>query len=641
MTNERQDFAALNSPLRIGTETLRNRLVMAPMCAMYAAADGSASQQLIEYYRARAAGGVGMVIVELTFVDDLGSRAFHAQLGAHSDLMIPGLNELAEAIRSEGAVAGIQLAHSGAQRVISDPPVVAPSPIPWMRGKRVPEELTTADIDELIENHIAAAKRVADAGFDLIEIHGAHGYLVNTFLCPTLNRRSDRYGGSFENRLRFPLEIVRGIKAEVGDNCLVSMRLNGDDQLDGGLGIEQYIEVAKILQDAGLDVLHASAGTYRVMEQRITPMYLPEGPFLSYAKAFTQALDVPVIASGTLHDLETNERLVKNKEVDMVSLARPLFADPRLPRKLFSNRRHDIIPCIRCNTCLAREQGGARGRCAVNPETGREFKPHIPAAKKPRRVVIVGAGPAGIQAAISASQRGHHVELVDRADRLGGQLALASNLDFKSTLKPLLAHYERRISQSDVALRLETDFLEIQPSIEPQDIVVCAIGSNIPVPPEFLDATTQVISATRAIEQPGMLGDEVTVVGANLLGVETAMYMGQLGLKVQLLEQESSYSKDVNLINQFALPELLERSSVNLHFETKLEFSSDGGFQAVKGNSASSLNATSVVLAYGRTPSKLEVAPQWQGEIRSIGECAGNFGLYWATKSGDHLGRSI
>ena len=346
---------------------------------MYAAPDGSATRQNVEYYRARGAGGAALIIVEITFTDDEGSRAFHAQLGAHNDNMIPGLSDLAEAIAAEGAIPGIQFGHCGPQRVVWEGPVVAPSPIPWAPGKRTPIELTIPQIEQIVEDHAAATRRAVQAGFQLLEVHAAHGYLANAFLTPATNTRSDRYGGNFENSLRFLLEIVAVMRAELGPRRLLSIRLNGDDLLPGGLGIDDYCKVARTLADNGVDIIHVSAGTYRVMERRIPPMYLQDESFGRYAGAIRKASGLPVIASGTIHDMYEANRLVSAGEADLVALARPLFADPDLPNKVIGGEIDDVLPCIRCNTCLGREQGGRRGFCAINPRTGREHETDTPA----------------------------------------------------------------------------------------------------------------------------------------------------------------------------------------------------------------------------------------------------------------------
>ena len=367
-------FAALAAPFEIRGVTFRNRFVQAPMCAMYSAPDGSATPQNVEYYRARAAGGVGLAIVEITFTDDLGSRAFHAELGAHNDMMIPGLSDIAEAIRSEGAVAGLQLGHCGPQRVISEAPIVSASPIPWMVGKRVPQELTIDQIKQIVQDHRSATRRAVQAGFQLLEVHAAHGYLINAFLTPSTNFRTDAYGGNFENRLRFLLEIVAVMRAELGSKRLLCIRLNGDDLLEGGLGIDEYCNVARALADNGVDIIHVSAGTYRVMDRRIPPMYLQNETFAHYASPIREASGLPVIASGTIHDMVEANRLLADGEADFIGLARPLFADPNLPEKVLSRRYYEVLPCIRCNMCVGREQSGKRAYCSINPKTGHEFQ---------------------------------------------------------------------------------------------------------------------------------------------------------------------------------------------------------------------------------------------------------------------------
>ena len=590
------------------------------MCAMYAAPDGSVTPQTLEYYRARARGGAGLVIVEITFTDALGSRAFHAQLGAHDDTMIPGLGELAAAIREEGAVAGLQLGHCGPQRVVVEPPVVAPSPIPWTEGKRVPHELTLAEIETIVEDHAQAGHRLAQAGFDLVELHGAHGYLLNAFLCPATNTRTDRYGGSAQNRLRFPLEAVRAVRAAIGPKRILSFRLNGDDLLPGGLGIDEYGGIARALVEGGVDLLHVSAGTYRVMEQRIPPMYLPEAPFARYARPIRQAAKAPVIASGTIHDPELAERLVREGDADFVSQARPLFADPELPAKLLSGRREQIRPCIRCNTCLAREQGGLRGYCAVNPRTGREHEGlHRSTGKK--QVAVIGAGPAGIEAALTAAARGHAVSLYECTGRIGGQIAAAARLPFKSTLPRLLAFYERALKDAGVHVFLET---EPRPASIDAQSVILATGSRWPAV-----AGARVLDPLTALSRPEQVGKRVAVVGANTIGAEIAWWLGSEGRQVTLIERDGEFDDDVNLIQRLVLPNALAQAGVSVAFNTE---------------HGKATQADTVILACGAEPRLPQDIDAWRnrsGELALAGECGGARALIGATLSGYRAAQRI
>ena len=628
-------FPALSQPLTLRGIAFRNRMVMAPMCAMYAAADGSVTRQTVEYYRARARGGAGLVIAELTFMDALGSRAFHAELGAHNDLMIPGLSDLAEAIKAEGAVAGLQLGHCGSQRVIPDPPMLAPSPIPWMEGKRVPQEITLAEIRQLVVDHGEATRRLVQAGFDLVELHGAHGYLLNTFLSPATNLRTDEYGGSFDARLKFPIEAIRAVREQLGPNRLLSFRINGEDLLPGGLDIKAYAVVAKALAAAGVDLFHISAGTYRAMEKRVLPMYLEEGPFVSYARPIREGSGVPVIASCGIHDPDLAESIVRDGDADFISQARPLFADPDLPEKLLGGRTDEIRPCIRCNTCLQREQSGARALCAINPRTGREDE-YVPPPRRKREVAVVGAGPAGIQAALSAAERGHRVVLYDRGAQIGGQLRVAAALPFKRTLPRLLRFYENALQRAGVQLRLGC---EVSPSEVRADALVLALGSRWPLTP-FSELTSPVMDVVSALSQPDRLGRRVLIVGAQKRGAEAAWHLAMSGRTIILVDIASSFGEDVNIVDRIVIPPALTRLGVDVRFGCEVVVGDGGGVCLRSGGTQTALRVDSLIIAQGAVPPAPEVLAAWRECAPvsfNVGESAGMQGIIGATHSGHRM----
>jgi 2,4-dienoyl-CoA reductase-like NADH-dependent reductase (Old Yellow Enzyme family) len=620
--------AALAAPLEIRGIVFRNRFVQAPMCAMYAAPDGSATRQNVEYYRARAAGGVALAIVEITFTDSAGSRAFHAQLGAHHDTMIPGLSDVAEAICSQGAVPGLQLGHCGPQRVISEGPVVAPSPIAWAPGKPIPVALTTEQISRIVHDHAAATRRAVAAGFQFVELHAAHGYLVNTFLMPAINLRTDEYGGSFENRMRFLLEIVAVMRQELGPRRLLGIRLNGDDLLPGGLGVDEYCQVARLLADHGVDLLHVSAGTYRVMEKRIPPMYLPNEGFAGYAGAIRRASGLPVIASGTIHDMDEANCLVAAGDADFVALARPLFADPDLPNKVLSNRCDHVVPCIRCNICLAREQGGRRGYCAVNPGTGHEHE-RPPPPRSTRIINIIGAGPAGIQMAITAAGRGHRVILWERRAAIGGQLRSAARLPFKHTLPRLLDYYEAALKRANVTVHLGETVTAADVNA---DVVVLATGPTWHASSDTR-TTIPALSPESAIAELDSLGPRILVVGGGLIGAEMAWALSLAKRDVVLAERDDDFADDINLVAKIVLAEQLARQGVDVRFHTDVTELVGRTARMCEGGAARNQDFDAVVWT-ARSGSEAESAANERfPPTIAIGERGGARGLYEATSS--------
>jgi 2,4-dienoyl-CoA reductase-like NADH-dependent reductase (Old Yellow Enzyme family)/thioredoxin reductase len=609
------------------------------MCAMYAAPDGSVTRQNIEYYRARAAGGAGLVIVEITFTDDEGSRAFHAQIGAHNDTMIPGLSDLAEAITGEGALPGIQFGHCGPQRVVQEEPLVAPSPIPWAPGKRTPAELSIVQIEQIVQDHAVATRRAVQAGFQLLEVHAAHGYLANAFLTPATNTRTDRYGGNFDNRLRFLLEIVRVMRAELGLRRLLSIRLNGDDLLPGGLGTEDYCKIARILAQNGVDIIHVSAGTYRVMERRIPPMYLPNETFAKYAGALRMASGATVIASGTIHDMHEANLLVEHGDADLVALARPLFADPDLPRKVLVGDIDGVLPCIRCNTCLGREQGGRRGFCAINPRTGREHEV-TPPSRRLRSIGIVGAGPAGIQLALTAADRGHRVTLWEKNDRIGGLLSAAAKLPFKATLPRLLRHYETALQRAKVDVRLGRT---ADPSALTDDIVVLATGAGWQIlQPDTAASTIPMISADDVLNGNTTIEGRILVVGAALIGSEIAWSLAAAGGHVTLAERDETFDDDVNLLARIVIERELALNEVEVLFEADV--------QGVAGSSVSlAIKGAKIVREFdavvwtgrARAIAGKAMGVDYRSHWIAIGECAGRRGLYETTSDAYRIACSL
>ena len=451
------------------------------------------------------------------------------------------------------------------------------------------------------------------------------------FLTPATNTRTDRYGGSFENRLRFLLDIVRVMRAELGPRRLLSTRLNGDDLLPGGLGTEEYCDVARVLAAHGVDILHVSAGTYRVMERRIPPMYLQNEGFAKYAGVLRRACGLPVIASGTIHDMSEANRLIADLEADLIALARPLFADPDLPNKIVEGRADDVLPCIACNTCLGREQGGRRGFCAVNPATGHEHEVH-PSSRSPRTVGIVGAGPAGMQMALTAAARGHRVTLWEKHDRVGGLLRVAAMLPFKSTLPRLLRYYETALARAGVKLRLGA---QVDPATLADDLMVLATGAQWRIPPKTAERTAiPMLTPEDIVVDIDGVGPRVLVVGGGLIGAEVAWRLSAAGRSVCLVERDDSFDEDINLIARTVLEQELARNNVEIVFRGNVEDVTGSTAWITEQGSRRGREFDAVVWTARRNdPVGDAIAKAGRPNVIVIGERSGARGLLLATSS--------
>ncbi|MBM3490772.1 MAG: FAD-dependent oxidoreductase [Alphaproteobacteria bacterium] len=451
---------ALFQPGRIGKLTLKNRLVMPPMTTRLAEADGTVTQAQIAYYRARAAGGCGLITVEMASPERAGIHR-RRETGIAEDRHIAGLRLLVAAIHDAGAKAAIQLGHGGGHTradVCGETPI-APSAIPHpvFEGDLrtiVPQAMSLERIARTTAAFVAAAGRAREAGFDAIELHGAHGYLISQFLCPAENLRSDDYGGSLENRARFGLDILRAIKAGHPDLPVI-FRFNGDDFFPGAFGFAEAMRLAPWLVEAGADALHVTAGHYRSRPSgavMIPPMRFPEATFLDFAAAIKAGVSAPVIAVGRLGDPALAERAVAEGKADFVALGRPLVADPDWPAKVRDGR--SVTRCLACNACIDGMRGGRGISCTVNPRAGRETTFLAPAqASGNRRIAVVGGGPAGLNFAVAAARAGHRVTLFEREAYLGGALRMAAEAPLFEETEAAPASFLRYIADLQAAGR--------------------------------------------------------------------------------------------------------------------------------------------------------------------------------------------
>ena len=618
----------LLEPFKVGTILLRNRIVMPPMECRLSRPDGSVTRAMIDYYAERAKGGVGAIIVENTFVDDKESRGSLSSSGLYSDHMIAGKSELAEAIKANGAVALIQIGHNGRQ---CDPGAtgrqpVAPSAIPCKVVGVMPREITLAEIEEVQNAFAEAARRAKQAGFDGVELHGAHGYLICSFLSPYTNRRTDKYGGPLENRALFALGIIKKIRDKVGDDFIVGYRMSADELVPGGLTLEETSRFARMLEAAGVDYVHVSAGIYESGYHIVQPMYVGKAHLVHLAEGIKKVVSIPVITVGA-HDIYTAEEALQKGKADLVAMGRTLIADPELPKKLASGRIDDIRPCIRGNEgCSSRFDTAETMRCEVNPACGREGYFKITPAEKKKSVMVIGGGIAGLEAARVAALRGHEVTIIERGDSLGGHLIEASAPKFKEKTKQLLSWAISQVQKGGVKVKLQT---EATPSLIKQakpEVLIVAVGSDFIIPPVPGCDRACAIVADSVLLGKQAVGDKVVVVGAGLIGCETALYLAdELKKKVTIVEMLDEMLVGISGMVQAALTERLQEAGVEVHLGWHLDEIVDRGVICTdKTWHRREIEADTVVLATGLGARK-EVAGQFRGlapEVYVIGDCA-------------------
>jgi 2,4-dienoyl-CoA reductase-like NADH-dependent reductase (Old Yellow Enzyme family)/thioredoxin reductase len=543
-------YPRLFAPGRMGSLTLRNRVLMAPMEKNLALPTGAVSQRYVDYCEARAAGGAALILLESMYVHPAG-RNHRYQLGIHDDALIPGYRRLVEACHRHGARVGAELQFAGRETSssVTGSQPVAPSAVPCavLAGGETPRVLALDEIPAIVGAFAAAARRAVAAGFDALEIHGAHGYLIGQFLSPYANRRHDAYGGDFERRLRFPLEVITAVREAVGPGVPLLYRVSADEHVPGGLTLEDACRIAPRLEAAGIDALDVSAGIYESAVWIAQPMEMARGCLAPLAREIRKRVRIPVSVAGRINDPAVAERLLEAGDADFVTMGRALHADPDLPRKARERREDEICWCVACLTCsdlLGQDQPVL---CLANTRTARE-REHAPRpTARPQRVLVAGAGPAGLEAARVLALRGHAVTVLERAAEPGGQVLLSRLVPGREELAGLIAYLAGAAARAGVELRLGVEATVDLIVTEAPDAVVLATGARPGVPPIPGILDSPAVDPFEVIRRPAGRPRRALVIGGGVLGVGVAHVLAERGVEVALAEAGSELATELGL----------------------------------------------------------------------------------------------
>ncbi len=641
-------------PIKIGKLELKNRISSAPCLMGYSSPEGYVTTRMIKHYRTLAEGGASLITVGVHFLhssarvwegqEKMGTRSNRTMIG--NDTYIPGLKRLAAAIHEGGAKASLQICHTGKYseaEINLVPSAVNPF---MMRPDQKMKEMTLEDIDREIENFVQAARRIKEAGFDAVTIHGAHGFMPQQFMSPYSNHRTDKYG---KDRMLFAVELLQRMRAMVGPDFPIIFRMSGEERLEEvgqkGYTVDDLKNIAPRLEEAGADCLDVSVGVPETAWTAFQPHFYPRGCILYLAEAVKKLVKIPVIGVGRVNDPETAMMAIDEGKCDIISMGRQLFADPDFPKKMMEGRPEDINKCVACMHCIEHEGEGVE--CAINPSCGREEEYEIitlpPENRK--RVLVVGGGPGGMEAARVASLRGHDVTLYEKEDRLGGQLMICCVAPGKDEMRNPLEYLTTQIKKLGIKVVLGKEVTPDIVKVENPDVVIVATGSSQFRPKIKGVDRPNVVMACDVLSGKIEVGQRVVVIGGELVGCEVADLLAERGKTVTIVRRGKEMAATINPFVRVLLMRRLTEQGIEMLTEVEYVEINEKGLRILdKDKKDRTLETDHIVLAAGSV-ANTDLVPKIQGltveKVQTVGDCVEPRLLWNAIHEGSHVARSL
>jgi len=645
-------YSHVLSPIRLGNTWFRNRIFASPISlADYKNESGMTTRQKM-FYATKARGGAASVATGDGIVHYDTGFLHPYKLRLDDPEIFPALSDMCRTIRQYGAIPTIELSHGGKYANVSNligdmktgKKAYGPSHEFTAKGEQI-FEMPREMIEEIAKSYGAAAKRAKDAGFGMVLVHGGHGWLLNQFISPASNHRTDEFGGSFENCMRFPLMVIDEVRKAVGPDFPIEFRMSGAEFTPHGYDLEYGVKIAKAV-DGKVDLIHVSAGVHDCESTFIIThpsMFHEHGCNVFLAERIKKEVNTPVATIGGLNDPDMLEEIIASGKADVVEMTRELLADPYLPRKMMENNTEDITHCMRCFTCHVQLKYRSTMRCALNPLIGREDEAEPVPSRKPKKVLVAGGGPAGMEAALAAHAKGHEVILFEASDRLGGKLNCEKYVSFKQDMYRFAETLERRVRKAGIEVRLNTPLSCELAREEKSDAIIAALGAE-PIRLDIPGADRANVFTCMDLKEEYHCGDNLVIIGGGLVGCESAVHFASEGKKVTVVEMLDDLARDANWPHKLALMERLEELGVNILRNVKATEINDEGVVVVKGNGVSMLiSADSVMMAAGLRPliAEAEELRNCTANFQVVGDCLRPDQLFNATSGGWYAGLEI